>query len=173
MTEPTTDGDLAPNDFAMLLRRFRMRRRLTQEELANEAGLSVRAVRNAELGLVDRPRRSSVLRLAAALGLDATGYRELDDAARGRPRESAVGPDAGGHTAAAVDVIGGADVTVLSPDGRAGEPPPNVVLVVYGPHPDEDTVEVTTGRSRPEGNPVVRISVHHDSEGETPDDDEA
>ena len=47
------------------------RRRLrgwTQEELAEHSGLSVRTIRNVELGLVRRPRRSSVELIAQALG---------------------------------------------------------------------------------------------------------
>lgn len=53
-----------PNDLAD-------RRRLrgwTQEELAEHSGLSVRTIRNVELGLVRKPRRSSVELIAQALG---------------------------------------------------------------------------------------------------------
>jgi transcriptional regulator with XRE-family HTH domain len=68
--------------FAALLRGHRAARRLSQEELAHEAGLSVRAIRNAELGRVRCPRRDSVERLADALRLAPEARRELTDAAR-------------------------------------------------------------------------------------------
>lgn len=42
---------------------------LTQEELAERSGLSVRAIRNLETGHTARPRRQSLLLLARALGL--------------------------------------------------------------------------------------------------------
>lgn len=53
--------------------RLRARRRLTglsQEELAERSGLSVRTVRNLECGRTRRPNPNSVRRLAGALGLD-------------------------------------------------------------------------------------------------------
>lgn len=42
----------------------------TQEELAERSGLSVRTIRNVELGRVDNPRRSSINLLLRALGAD-------------------------------------------------------------------------------------------------------
>lgn len=45
---------------------------LTQEELAERAGLSVRGLRDLERGAVGRPRRTTLVRLADALGLDGT-----------------------------------------------------------------------------------------------------
>jgi transcriptional regulator with XRE-family HTH domain len=74
--------DAATGSFAVLLRRHRNSRHMTQEELAFAAGLSVRAVRNAELGRVRCPRRDSVQRLAEALELAAEDHRRLADAAR-------------------------------------------------------------------------------------------
>jgi transcriptional regulator with XRE-family HTH domain len=52
-----------------LIREYRTAARLTQEELSERAEISVRAVRNLELGLVRSPRRSTLQRLAVALGL--------------------------------------------------------------------------------------------------------
>lgn len=43
-----------------LLLRLRLQRGLTQEELAEQSGISVRTIRNFERGLIQRPRRSSV-----------------------------------------------------------------------------------------------------------------
>jgi DNA-binding SARP family transcriptional activator len=55
--------------FGQELRARRIRARLTQQELADLAGVSVRAVRYIEHGEVRRPRRDSVRRLGAAVGL--------------------------------------------------------------------------------------------------------
>jgi transcriptional regulator with XRE-family HTH domain len=44
---------------------------LTQGELAERSGLSVRAIRNLETGHTARPRKQSLLLLAEALGLPA------------------------------------------------------------------------------------------------------
>lgn len=48
---------------------LREQRGWTQEKLAEQSGVSVRTIRNMELGLVDNPRRSTVELLAQALGL--------------------------------------------------------------------------------------------------------
>jgi transcriptional regulator with XRE-family HTH domain/tetratricopeptide (TPR) repeat protein len=50
-------------------RRARLRAGLTQEEVAERSGLSVRAVGNLERGVVARPRRHSLAAIADALGL--------------------------------------------------------------------------------------------------------
>lgn len=51
-----------------LIRRYRQLGGLTQEELGEKAGLSVRGVRNLEQDRVRQPRRSTLKRLASALG---------------------------------------------------------------------------------------------------------
>lgn len=53
------------------VRALRMQARLTQEELAERAGVSVRTVRNVESGRVTSPRAVSLRAIAAALGLTA------------------------------------------------------------------------------------------------------
>ncbi|QYC41607.1 Helix-turn-helix domain protein [Nonomuraea coxensis DSM 45129] len=55
--------------FARLLRTHRDRARLTQEELAERARMSVRALRDLERGRTRFPHRTSILRLATALEL--------------------------------------------------------------------------------------------------------
>jgi tetratricopeptide (TPR) repeat protein/transcriptional regulator with XRE-family HTH domain len=67
------------------LRELRWLARLTQEELAERAGLSVRTVRALELGRTHRPFPDSVRRITAALGLDAAAAKELADALRSPP----------------------------------------------------------------------------------------
>ncbi|MGW2638215.1 helix-turn-helix domain-containing protein, partial [Streptomyces sp. NPDC001348] len=58
-----------PQTLAAALADAREARGLTQEELAERSGLSVRAIRNLETGHTARPRRQSLLLLARALGL--------------------------------------------------------------------------------------------------------
>ncbi|MGI5441152.1 AAA family ATPase [Streptomyces shenzhenensis] len=50
---------------------------LTQEDLAEKSGLSVRAIRNLETGHTARPRKQSVLLLAEALGLSPAEVARL------------------------------------------------------------------------------------------------
>jgi transcriptional regulator with XRE-family HTH domain len=52
-----------------LIRRHRVRRGLTQQELANLSKLSVRAIRDLESGRTKKPRRESVRLLSRALGI--------------------------------------------------------------------------------------------------------
>lgn len=52
----------------------------TQEELAERSGLSVRTIRNVELGRVGNPRRSSVDLLLRALGADGAATEYVDGA---------------------------------------------------------------------------------------------
>jgi tetratricopeptide (TPR) repeat protein/transcriptional regulator with XRE-family HTH domain len=66
-----------------VLRRHRRAIRLTQEELAERAALSVRAIANLESGRTSRPRADSVGRLAVALGLTGKIAEEFRRASRG------------------------------------------------------------------------------------------
>ncbi|HZU11237.1 MAG TPA: helix-turn-helix domain-containing protein [Chloroflexota bacterium] len=63
--------------FGDLLRRYRSQAGLTQEELAERAGVSARAISDLERGTRSRPRRDTVALLADALGLDAEQRRQL------------------------------------------------------------------------------------------------
>jgi transcriptional regulator with XRE-family HTH domain len=65
-----------------LLRRLRTAAALSQEELAERAGLSVRAVSDLERGVHQMPRLETVRLLANALHLSDTQRTELLDAAR-------------------------------------------------------------------------------------------
>jgi tetratricopeptide (TPR) repeat protein/transcriptional regulator with XRE-family HTH domain len=85
-------------DVASLLRTYRRRARLTQEELAQLSGLSVRTVRNLERART-RPYRDSLRRLAGALRLPAEVRDHLERIAgrRTRPPDE---DDGGGGAAA-------------------------------------------------------------------------
>ncbi len=80
-----TPGDLDRDDLAVLVRRFRLAAGLSQEELAERSGMSVRAISNIERGRTASPYRRSVRMLADALGLrDQQARIQLLDAARRR-----------------------------------------------------------------------------------------
>ncbi|GAA3572179.1 hypothetical protein GCM10022419_061320 [Nonomuraea rosea] len=85
-----------------LLRRWRERALLTQEQLAAETGLNVRTIRRLEGDALQRPRSDSLRRLAAALELDEREWAALAVLARSFagsvPSENG---SAGGHRAEA------------------------------------------------------------------------
>ena len=68
-----------------LIRARRQEARLTQQQLAKNAGVSVGLVRDLEQGRTTRPHRESVRRLASALGLNRQQARELSLAVQGSP----------------------------------------------------------------------------------------
>lgn len=71
-----------PRSFGDLLRRYRVAAGLTQEELAERAGLSRRAIGALETGERHSPHRETITLLANALGLNAAERMQLEDAAR-------------------------------------------------------------------------------------------
>lgn len=73
-----------PRSFAELLRRYRLAAGLTQDELAELAHLSVRAIGELERGGRRTPRKDTVALLADALGLGAGDRVLLEATARGR-----------------------------------------------------------------------------------------
>ena len=70
--------------FAGLLRRFRAEARLTQEELAEAAGLSPRSVSDLERGINRTARKDTAVLLADALSLTGQVRVLFVAAARGR-----------------------------------------------------------------------------------------
>jgi len=70
-----------PPTFGDLLRQYRLRAGLTQEELSERAGLSVRGISDLERNLKLRPRKETVGLLEDALGL-AANERALIEASR-------------------------------------------------------------------------------------------
>src|SRR5262245_40614049 len=79
-------GAVAAGDggtFGAVLRGFRWRARLTQEELAERSGVSVRTIRSLERDRLLTPRWSSLRALAQALGLDTQDRQRFDRLAGG------------------------------------------------------------------------------------------
>jgi predicted ATPase/DNA-binding XRE family transcriptional regulator len=85
-----TGSSLLP--FARLLKRYRSVAGLTQEELAERAGLSVRAIGDLERGTKTRPHQDTVEMLADGLGLGPADRAQLE-AAVDRRRGPAVHAD--------------------------------------------------------------------------------
>ncbi len=81
---PDTQPPIA--SFAALLRRYRDAAELTQEELAERAGLSVRAISDLERGITPRPQRTTIRLLAEGLGLAGTDLAALEAAVPSRHR---------------------------------------------------------------------------------------
>ncbi|MCK7626762.1 helix-turn-helix domain-containing protein [Streptomyces sp. RS10V-4] len=82
-------GTPADDDFGALLHRLRKGAGLTQEELAQAAGISVRALSYMERGRSRGPQRRTVSALATALRLSPQDARELERlASLGRPRRA-------------------------------------------------------------------------------------
>jgi predicted ATPase/DNA-binding XRE family transcriptional regulator len=69
--------------FGLLLNCYRLAAGLTQEQLAERAGLSVRGISDLERGLKARPRVYTVFQLADALGLPPTDRATFYEVARG------------------------------------------------------------------------------------------
>ncbi|MBT2898862.1 helix-turn-helix domain-containing protein [Streptomyces sp. McG3] len=74
--------DAGPTRFGGTLQTARRRAGLTQEQLAAASGVSIRAIRDLELGRAQRPRKETIRLLADALGLTGS-HRVLLDGACG------------------------------------------------------------------------------------------
>jgi predicted ATPase/transcriptional regulator with XRE-family HTH domain len=77
---PTTEGDLGV--ISSQLRRLRLQRGFTQEELSERSGISVRTIRNLERGQILAPRRASVEMLLEALDTDLRRDTPVDPSNR-------------------------------------------------------------------------------------------
>lgn len=138
--------------FGQLVSSLRIAAGLTQEELAERTGLSVRAVSDLERNRVARPRRETISRLAAAFGLSEPETEHFRSAARPgtqpgvrrslpvRPAQLPMDiPDFVGRSTL-VDEIGGELITVgtsASPIVYAFSGPPGVgksTLAVHVAH---------------------------------------
>ncbi len=81
--------------FAAVLRRLRSEARLTQEKLAESAGVSARSVSDLERGVNLTARRDTSRLLADALGLAGPARAAFEEAARGRSPAAGVAVRAG------------------------------------------------------------------------------
>ena len=119
--------------FGDLLRRQRLAAGLTQEELAELAGLSVRGLSDLERGARRVPRRETVQLLAEALHLSAAERTQLEAAVR-KPGVPVAQPSGGGgaasaSSAAALPLVGRAQELALLEHMLTDGPP---VLLVAG-----------------------------------------
>lgn len=89
--------------FGEVLRRYRLASGLSQEELGERSGLSVRAVSNIERGRTRRPYRKTVASLAAALELHGARREEFVRASR---VSGALWPDTAGIVPQHADFAG-------------------------------------------------------------------
>ncbi|MFE0591665.1 ATP-binding protein [Micromonospora echinospora] len=134
------------DQFGGLLRTLRLERGLTQEELAEAAGSSVRGIREMERGRVRNPQRRTVVLLADALrlaGADRDRFVALARAQRQPPDRAAVPHDGptvvvpGELPAALPDLAGRAEVlerlATLAADVTAGRADTASVVVLHGP----------------------------------------
>jgi predicted ATPase/transcriptional regulator with XRE-family HTH domain len=85
-------GSDAPVPFGHLLKRLRTAAELTQEGLAERAGVSARLVSDLERGTIQRPRRDTVRMLADGLNLSAADRAAFVARARGQPASGASVP---------------------------------------------------------------------------------
>ena len=141
MASDDTEPPGGPAPLAGLLRVLRERALLSQEQLAERAGLSVRTVVGLESGRVRRPQGDSVRLLADALGLTGSERVALVAAARSGPGSAAAHARTPAHSpvpaqlpADLVEFTGRrAELDALDAIlGRDGERPAAVVLAIAG-----------------------------------------
>ncbi|SDP99045.1 NB-ARC domain-containing protein [Lentzea jiangxiensis] len=70
------------SEIGVLLRKYRVRAGLTQEELANRSGVSVRAISDMERGVARSPQRRTIDSLAGPLSLRSDEIAQLHKSAR-------------------------------------------------------------------------------------------
>lgn len=115
-----------PVTFADLLRQHRKRVGLTQEQLAERAGMSVRGISDLERGVNRAPYRSTVTRLADALGLHGQERALLEQASSrfGRNSEDASPVTwSGGQTSSTLMVGRDRELEILRRHVRGDLPP--------------------------------------------------
>jgi class 3 adenylate cyclase/tetratricopeptide (TPR) repeat protein/DNA-binding XRE family transcriptional regulator len=123
--------------FAALLKRFRARAHLTQEELAEAAGLSVRGISALERGVNRGARKDTIDLLAAALDLSAQERAQLIVAARqhmdpaGAAPATSAGETAADPDAAASTSPASATPAPAAPPASPGAAPVNVPVNVF------------------------------------------
>jgi predicted ATPase/transcriptional regulator with XRE-family HTH domain len=106
-----------PPAFGELLRRYRGEKGVSQEELAEQAGLSVPAISALERGVTQWPYRATVALLAEALELAPAERRALEAAAR-RPARRAVGDGSRAPGPSGADAAGRGGLAADMPPGH-------------------------------------------------------
>ncbi|MGM1065314.1 ATP-binding protein [Saccharothrix sp. Mg75] len=122
--------------FGDLLRAHRRRVRLTQEELAEGSGVSVRAISDMERGRARGPQRRTVEALAAVLALAGHEVEELLDAAKeGRARRTAPAGPPVAQSALPPDVadLTGREDELAALDAAGSERRTTSMVVLHGP----------------------------------------
>lgn len=116
--------------FGTLLKRYRVSAGLTQEQLAELAGLSVRGISDLERGVASRPQRETLAALLEALQLSSRERARMEALAGQRP---AVSSDSGivtGEHGRFTSLVGRAhELTLIEHHLMGGAPP---VLVLAG-----------------------------------------
>ena len=118
--------DQGRSGFDGVLRRQRLRAKLTQDELATRAGVGVRTVRDLERGRSSRPQRTTVELLANALVLTGTEREAFLAAARGQSTEEPLPPTGFQRVLPTGELIGRDDdlaelaAQLTAPDGPRG-----------------------------------------------------
>ncbi|MGC4868813.1 ATP-binding protein [Micromonospora sp. DT53] len=121
------------DQFGDVLRTLRLERRLTQEELAEAAGSSVRGIREMERGRVRSPQRRTVVLLADALRLAGADRDRFVALARVERQPHDRVPD--DHVAVPDDRIAMPDDHAEVPHGRVPVPHDRPAVVVPGELP--------------------------------------
>lgn len=112
------------HQFGKMLNRYRILAGLTQEALAERAGISARGVSALERGINAAPRRDTLVRLIAALSLAAPDRVALEAAARGDASPQATDAISPGVAA----LVGRARELAAVDAMLAGEAPPVLLL---------------------------------------------
>ncbi|HEX9135176.1 MAG TPA: AAA family ATPase [Ktedonobacteraceae bacterium] len=157
---------VSSQSFGDLLRRHRLAAGLTQEELAAQAGLSVRGLSDLERGARRAPRRETVQLLSGALHLSAAERTRLEAAARqrGSPAVQAPGGSVSSpsHSAPALPFVG-RDQELALLDHVLAEGPP-VLLVAGEPGIGKSRLlQAGTERAEAQGWTVLRGGCHRRS----------
>lgn len=116
-----------PNSVAALLRRHRITAGLSQEALAERAGISVRGLSDLERGLSRVPRLETLSRIADALGLDAATRQQLVQVS--------------GHLDSSSDVDAEAISTATVATARAVQTLPGYLTGLIGRDADEAAIQ--------------------------------
>jgi DNA-binding XRE family transcriptional regulator len=142
-------ADAPGTTLAELLKRLRQAARLTQEELAEAAGISVRSVSDLERGINRTTRKETARLLCEALDLSGSARELFEAVARGRPV-----PNGPGRRPACRAVAGSAHTTGACSEQRRPTHP--------GPGDRSETIEAAwpAGKAATPDELADRIKVH-------------